>query len=891
MKRKLFMLCLAGMLLYTNPAFATPFPDKTDNVVQDQDNYLKAENTAQFIESIKDLPGEYKVVVVESTSPEASSADLYAQTLYDNFNLPDNAIMVVLDYNTEELGVYAGPEFQEKGATLEMLHDKIASYYVPFRNQKQYLNGIQTFLQEVHRELERVQNKPAQPEQADAAKQSEEVKSKSLLGEIPWWIYGIGAVFAILSIALVYAMIRRRSIFSQVDDVEDWKDELVEKIHVIEVEKPLRRSSGMTEVRYHHIADKKENLLRIKIPDVEMMILDAEEACDRFRFSLAIGMLEEAREALTQIEQELAELKEDTTKVAVTKQENKAAIPEIGKMVEQVERRLSDMRLDYGLSFHELKSTLDEVEGMRTLVKKSRAAGDDVHAYETTMKAQKMLEGIVQALEQVPGMVDRVKKEMPREFKQLEEGIEQARRDGFDISLDGLDNAMLQAKQLMNAAGNGLEEGNLEIVKTHVKAFEVLIEATYQGLEEAVLAKQQAAAAAVAAAEASRIQEQARVEESIRLPEVAEAEEASRPRELVETVEAARLRELVAAEEEARVRELAESEEARLRALVEAEEAARLRELAEAEEAARLRELAEAEEAARLRELAEAEEAAHLRELAEAEEAARLRNLAEAEEAARLRELAEAEELARLREQAKAEEARRLLEQDTISQAEREGLLREQSFAQVDQNVPTPAVPGAAEDRSEDEEEYELVMPKRAEVPIQEEEAVEEANTLYIETEDDALDEMERISNTLIRLRQQIKRSYLPGIPDHLKFMFEEVVQTLARIKAIMERHRYDLEEVAILLQDASNQLDETERVTERVISTCQLAEGAIQYTNRYRRQNRQVNELLTLAEQSFRQLAFAEAYQLAEDARLVIEGASPQEEETGWLLRRKKKG
>lgn len=868
MKRKLLMLCLAGMFLYTNPAFATPFPDKTDNVVQDQDNYLKAENTAQFIESIKDLPGEYKVVVVESTSPEASSADLYAQTLYDNFNLPDNAIMVVLDYNTEELGVYAGPEFQEKGATLEMLHDKIASYYVPFRNQKQYLNGIQTFLQEVHRELERVQNKPAQPEQADAAEQTEEVKSKTLLGEIPWWIYGIGAVFAILSIALVYAMIRRRSIFSQVDDVEDWKDELVEKIHVIEVEKPLRRSSGMTEVRYHHIADKKENLLRIKIPDVEMMILDAEEACDRFRFSLAIGMLEEAREALTQIEQELAELKEDTTKVAVTKQENKAAIPEIGKLVEQVERRLSDMRLDYGLSFHELKSTLDDVEGMRTLVKKSRAAGDDVHAYETTMKAQKMLEGIVQALEQVPGMVDRVKKEMPREFKQLEEGIEQARRDGFDISLDGLDNAMLQAKQLMNAAGNGLEEGNLEIVKTHVKAFEVLIEATYQSLEEAVLAKQQAAAAAVAAAEASRIQEQARAEESIRLPEVVEAEEASRPRDLVETEEAARLRELVAAEE-----------------------AARLRELAEAEEAARLRELAEAEEASRLRELAEAEEAVRLRELAEAEEAARLRNLAEAEEAARLQELAEAEELARLREQARAEEARRLQEQETISQAEREGLLTEQSFAQVDQDVRIPVVQGAAEDRSEDEEEYELVMPKRAEVPVQEEVAVEEPNTLYIETEDDALDEMERISNCLIRLRQQIKRSYLPGIPDHLKFMFEEVVQTLARIKAIMEQHRYDLEEVAILLQDASDQLDETERVTERVISTCQLAEGAIQYTNRYRRQNRQVNELLTLAEQSFRQLAFAEAYQLAEDARLVIEGASPQAEETGWLLRRKKKG
>ena len=49
-------------------------------------------------------------------------------------------------------------------------------------------------------------------------------------------------------------------------------------------------------MRYHHLADKKENLLRIRVPDVEMMILDAEEACDRFRFSLALGMLGEAKQ-------------------------------------------------------------------------------------------------------------------------------------------------------------------------------------------------------------------------------------------------------------------------------------------------------------------------------------------------------------------------------------------------------------------------------------------------------------------------------------------------------------------------------------------------------------------------------------------------------------------
>lgn len=819
------MLCLAGMLLYTNPALATPFPEKTDQVVQDQDQYLKSENTANFIEALKDVPGEYKVVVVESTSPEADSPDVYAQKLYDNFNLPDDAMMIVLNMDTEELGVFAGLEFQNKGATMELIHDKIASYFVPFRNQKQYLNGIQTFILELNMELERQENKPVQPAQAatdqpDAA--PEESSSSSVLSGIPWWIYLIGVVFAGLSIALVYAMIRRRSIFAQVDDVEDWKDELVEKIHVIEVEKPLRRSSGMTEVRYHQLADKKENLLRIRVPDIEMMILDAEEACDRFRFSLALGMLEEAREALTLIEQELAELKEDTTKVAVTKQETKVVVPEIGKLVEQVERRLSDMRLDYGLSFHELKATLDEVDTMRSLVKTARAAGDDVHAYETTIKAQKILEGMVQSLEQVPAMVDRVKKEMPREFKQLEEGIDQATQDGFDLNMDGLDNAMIQAKQLLSAANSALEEGNLQTVSTHVKAFEVLIETTYQGLEEAIIAKKQAAAAS---ASLVKEQETAKAKEEI----AAKAEVLTFPTAapIIEEVSVPTVEHPVQPVEEqiefvapvASVTAPAnESEERGEDLLLPARDT--------------------------------------------------------------LREVA-------FTEPHPAQEPERF--EESITQAEREVLFAAKpNTAPQASRVPEQDAAYAAEEQDGEEEEYELVIPKQTQDFDVEE--VEELNQLVIETEDDALDELERISNTLIRLRQQIKRSYLPGLPEHLKYMFEEVVQTLAHVKAIMEQYRYDLEEVAILLQDASDQLEETERVTERVISTCQLAEGAIQYTNRYRRQNRQVNELLIKAEQSFRQLAFAEAYQLAEDARLVIEGAPP-EPESGWLLRRKKKG
>ncbi|QRG66127.1 septation ring formation regulator EzrA [Brevibacillus choshinensis] len=813
MKRSLFMLCLAGMLLYANPAFATPFPDKTDEIVQDADNYLKKEDRTKFADALKANPGSYKVVVVESTTPEADTPDIYAQKLFDNYNLAEDALMVVLDMDTEQLGVYAGPALQSKGANLEMLHDKITSYYEPFRNQKQYLTGIQTMIDEVNSEVDRIKTNQGTANSA-AADQSDATSTDQQgagLGGVPWWIYLIGVVFAGLSVSLVYAMIRRRSIFAQVDDVEDWKDELVEKINVIEVEKPRSRSSGVTEVRYHQLADKKENLLRIRIPDVEMMILDAEEACDRFRFTLALGMLEEARAAIAEIEEELSELKSDSSKVAVTKQENKVVIPEIGKLVEQVERRLSDLRLEYGLSFHELKATLDEVDTMRQLVKTSRAAGDDVHAYETTLKAQQMLESVNKSMEQIPSMVQRINKELPEEFKQLEDGIDQVMRDGFQLEQTALDHSLMQAKQLLAAAKGALEEGSLERVQTHQKAFEVLMDATYQSLEETVLAQREAAAAQV-------------------MPAALKADEADEmPVDTLPEVTAEALQQADDTEE----RDAEEWDAAQ----VQVEEPDKKH-----------------------------YEAPPTLQAARSDQGTAKVYDYEAEAAG----VAAAE----------------------LSKAEREVLLNAKAipFPSSTRQAAAPEAPQKeAEAVVDDEEEYELVIPKR---PAEWEEGrpEPEPSSLVIETEDDALDELERISGTLVRVRQQIKRSYLPGIPDHLKFLFEEVVQTLARIKTIMEQYRYDLEEVAILIQDADELVSETERMAERIISTCQLAEGAIQYTNRYRRQNRQVNELLTKAEQSFRQLAFAEAYQLAEEARLVVEGA-PEETETRWLLRRKKKG
>ncbi len=836
MKKKILLLCLAGLLSFANPAGAVPFPEKTDETIQDKDNYLSKEAHEQLSAFVKQFPYDYKLVVVESTQPEAQTPDEYAQKLYDNYNLNENTMMIVLDIDTQDLGVYPGKALVDKGAKMEMLHEKVVSYYEPFRNQKEYAKGIELFITETNAELARIAGNGADADgQAAptpaAAPQPVESEARSLWFSLPWWLYLIGFLFIGTLGLLIYSFIRRRQVFAAVDSVEDWKDQLVEKIHVIEVNKSMRRSSGLTEERYVQLANRKEHLLRARIPDVEMIILEAEEACDRFRFQMATGLLAEAEELLEQIEDEMSELKADMTKVVQTKKESKAVLPEISKLFESVERKLDHHRLEHGISFHGLKAKLDDVERMRSQAKEAQASGDDMRAYETTVNAQTILHGLSEALEQLPSLVKTVQIEMPEELKEMEEGITAVLTDGFELSQTSLDASMLQARQLLTAAKSALAEGNLELVSTHVKAFHVMLDTTFQGIEEAVLQQREAAKNAE--------------EQVVPLPTAMNAE--AEPAAAQPIVEEA----------------IAET--------VHVEEA--LAGLAEAAPAAAPAPAAPAPAGAAPAPAPVVASMAPVKQEQQVEPKAQYDPMPTQE----IYVAAKAEQEPPATPMSKAE----------ITVEEREELWAKQQQPHYEQQESQHQVSEHEELEEEFEEEYELVIPKR-EAQVEDEQP--ERPALVIESEDDVLDELERISGVLVKVRQQIKRSYLPGIPDQLKYHFEQSVQLLGQIKTTMERYRYELHEVAALLEEVNDFVMETESLTEQVIANCQLAEGAIQYTNRYRRQNRQVNDLLQKAEQSFRQLSFQEAYQLAEEARLLIEGEQ-EETDSRWILRKKKKG
>lgn len=799
MKKRLLLLCLAGTLCFHNVAMASPFPKKTSDIVQDQAKIFKKDERKNLEESLKQTPGNYKVVVVESTEPEAKSPDEYAQKLYAEYKLEEDSLLMVLDKQKKDLGVYAGPKLVQQGAKSELLKGKLTAYFDPWKNTAKFDQGISQFAKEVQSELSKLP-KPAETATATDADPNIESQENTLLNWLPWWVFVLaGALF----VGLIYLMIltmRRRTLMRDIDELEDWKDELLEKIEKIEVEKNKRRVSGVTEERYVALAARKEKLLGTSIPDIEMLIIEADEACDRFRFKVANNLILEGETMLNDIEDELEDLKNDTTQVVQAKNENKQAIPELEKMLEQVERKLSDVRLEYGLSFHELKTDLDRVGDMKATIKSAIASGDNVKAAEVAFEAHSILRETSDLLEQLPTYVNQVRTEMKEELHQLEQDIETALGGQYDLNQTALDEELLQVKQLVTSAGNALEEGNFHMLQTHVKAFVLKVESIYSNLEQAVLGEK-----------GEGLTDQAQpVESSSTLTHEDTFKELADDHQ-----------EVTAENTREGIQENAErsNEEPR-------------------------------------------EETDH--------PATQPSDAADTTVA--YREAAVSETM--------TEDA----------PAAKQSAPAPQSDLQKGRSLINSRKRGQAD--GEEQHEYELVMPKIPKPMSQEsEKLVKIEERPFIETEDDILDEMERISGELICIRQRIKRSYLPGVPDDLKTKFDTVVGLLGQIQLRMENTRYDIREVAYYLEEAHEQLMDTHYMAENTIAACQSAEGAIQYTNRYRRLNRQVNELLTKSEQAFRQLYFTEAYQLAEEARLIIEGDHDDDAGGRWMLRKKKRG
>lgn len=132
---------------------------------------------------------------------------------------------------------------------------------------------------------------------------------------------------------------------------------------------------------------------------------------------------------------------------------------------------------------------------------------------------------------------------------------------------------------------------------------------------------------------------------------------------------------------------------------------------------------------------------------------------------------------------------------------------------------------------------------------------------------------LEALKRKLQETDRMLHKANTPGIPEEMDVRLEEAEENLFVAMQGLQEVPLNMKLVDNYLVKAERSIEEVEEKAVEMVENVQLIERIIQYGNRYRKTNPQMNQKLMEAEESFRQLRYTKAL---EEAATAVESFEP---------------
>ncbi|RNF40823.1 septation ring formation regulator EzrA [Planococcus salinus] len=132
---------------------------------------------------------------------------------------------------------------------------------------------------------------------------------------------------------------------------------------------------------------------------------------------------------------------------------------------------------------------------------------------------------------------------------------------------------------------------------------------------------------------------------------------------------------------------------------------------------------------------------------------------------------------------------------------------------------------------------------------------------------------LELLKRKLQETDRLLHKANTPGIPEEMDVRLEEAEEQLFVAMQAMREVPLNMNQVANYLSKAEKSINEVDDKAKEMVENVLLIERIIQYGNRYRKTNPQMNAKLMEAEESFRQLRYSKAL---EEAATAVENFEP---------------
>ncbi len=133
--------------------------------------------------------------------------------------------------------------------------------------------------------------------------------------------------------------------------------------------------------------------------------------------------------------------------------------------------------------------------------------------------------------------------------------------------------------------------------------------------------------------------------------------------------------------------------------------------------------------------------------------------------------------------------------------------------------------------------------------------------------------EINNLSRKLQDTERSLSRGNVPGVPGDMDVRLEEAEEQIYIVKQSLEEVPLNMNLVNNYLENARKSVNDVSEKVEELLENVMLIEWIIQYGNRYRASNQEVNIRLLEAEESFREFRYEKAL---EEAATAVESVEP---------------
>lgn len=299
-----------------------------------------------------------------------------------------------------------------------------------------------------------------------------------------------GLLIVILA-AIIYGAISRKRIYNEVDRLEARKIKIMNKPVADEISRIKGLNmSGETESKFESWRNNWDEIITLRLPDLEEQLFDVEEAANKYRFGKARKLAIEISEELTSIENSIQEMMDDINLLIDSEEDNRHQIDDIRKLFKDLRMYYSANRGTLGTTAYVFEKRMEEIEKSFSAFELATKEGNYFEAREILVMMKEEIDHEKWKMDEVPKILVQVESEIPSQLEELSQGIKEMEEDGYILDHFSFKKDIQMIKKQLLQLLTFIEEGNIEAAAIPIADIFNEIEQIYDTLEQEVLAKQ-----------------------------------------------------------------------------------------------------------------------------------------------------------------------------------------------------------------------------------------------------------------------------------------------------------------------------------------------------------------------------------------------------------------